>query len=431
MTHELTQEVKTALTGLEAFKSDLLTKVGKFDAFDEAKFNRIADDIGKAIEAGQKEKARADAIETEQKALKESHKLLEAELSGVKTALNRAPSGGNSEDVSKELRTKCKKAFNAFARTPQQLHFDEFLRKEYADDAEFKSLSTGSDPAGGYLVMPEFGGIIQEFVYESSPVRQLASVMTIGTDTLEYVLDNDQNTSGWVGEQSTRTNTTTPTFGKLTIYVNEMYSNPAATQKMLDDAGTDIEAWLADKVASEFARKEATAFVTGSGVMQPKGLLSYDSGTTVASQQIEQVVTGSATDFTYDGLVGLQNSLKEDYQSNAVFLIRRASNANLMKIKDGEGRPIFNMTFDKNAGMRPTIMGQPVYFAADVPAVAGNALAMIYGDIKRAYQIVDRTGIRVLRDPYSSKPNVSFYTTKRVGGGVKNFEAFKIGKIST
>ena len=197
----------------------------------------------------------------------------------------------------------------------------------------------------------------------------------------------------------------------------------------------DVEAWLAAKVAEEFGRKEATAFVTGTGVAQPKGIMSYASSTastttTVAAQQIEQVVTGDAANFTYDGLVNLQNSLKEAYQPNAVFLFRRASNANIMQIKDGQGRPIFNMAFDKNVGLQPTLMGQPCYYAADVAAIASNALAMAYGDIRKAYQIVDRTGIRILRDPYSGKPNVSFYTTKRVGGGVVNFEALKLAKIS-
>ncbi|HYH63348.1 MAG TPA: phage major capsid protein [Urbifossiella sp.] len=430
---ELTKSVETALSAfneyktlVEGIKTKQTTIEGKLDAFDLARLDKLGKDMGDAIELSQKAEAKAKAAEEAQKAL-------EADLTALKTAFNRAPAGDGKTAAERtaELRTKFKKAFNDFARTPEQMYFDDYVKKAHADDAEFKALSAGTDPSGGYLVMPEFGGVIQEFVYESSPVRQLASVTTIGTDTLEYVLDNDQNTSGWVGETASRPNTTTPTFGKLTIYVNELYSNPAATQKMIDDAGLDVEAWLADKVASEFGRKEATAFVSGSGVAQPKGLLSYAAGTTVASQQVEQVVTGSASTFTYDGLVNLQNALKEDYQTSAVFLVRRASNANLMQIKDGEGRPIFNMAFDKNVGLRPTIMGQPVYFAADVPAVASNALAMVYGDIKRAYQIVDRSGIRVLRDPYSSKPNVSFYTTKRVGGGVKNFEAYKIGKIST
>ena len=163
-------------------------------------------------------------------------------------------------------------------------------------------------------------------------------------------------------------------------------------------------------------------------------MLSYTSGTDTTQAQVQQLPTLDAANFTYDGIVNLQANLKEAYQPNAVFLVQRASIANLMQIKDGVGQPIFNMFLARdtgnNAGAETTIMGKQIMFAADMPSIASNALAMIYGDIKRAYQIIDRTGIRILRDPFTSKPNVIFYTTKRVGGGVKNFEAFKIAKIS-
>ncbi|MBN9265966.1 MAG: phage major capsid protein, partial [Hyphomicrobium sp.] len=305
-----------------------------------------------------------------------------------------------------------------------------YLAKRAESQPELKALSVGSDPNGGYLVMPELGGIIQNRVFESSPIRMLATVTPIGSDALELLQDNDEADCGWVSEGGSRGETSTPTLGKLNFPAEEMYAKPKVTQKLLEDASIDVEAWLMQKVADKFARKEATAFVSGTGTGQPRGLLSYTAGTTITSGQIEQVNSGSATTFTYDGLVDLQNALKEAYQPNAVFLIRRVSNTHLMKIKDGEGHPIFNMAFDRNVGLQPTVMGKPVYFAADVPAVTGAALAMIYGDIREAYQIVDRRGISILRDPYSSKPFVEFYTTKRVGGGVKNFEAVKIGKIA-
>jgi HK97 family phage major capsid protein len=204
---------------------------------------------------------------------------------------------------------------------------------------------------------------------------------------------------------------------------------------MLDDSMIDMEGWIGQKVTDKFTRDEATAFVTGSGVNKPKGLTSYTSGTDTTQKQIEQVVTTDAANFTYDGIVNLQAKLKEAYQPNAVFLLQRASIANIMQIKDGNGQPIFNMFFagntGRNTGMQTMIMGKQIYFAADVAAIATNALAMIYGDIRRAYQIVDRAGVRILRDPFTSKPNVLFYVTKRVGGGVKNFEAIKLQKIST
>jgi len=441
----LDQETKTAIDGaltafneyksmVEGFDKKLKDIAPKMDAFDEVKLTKLEKTIGDAIEQSQKERDARKALEDQNAALAAKHKELETELSEVKTAFNRAPAaGGSSEEKAKEQALLRKKLFNEFGRMRSENRdgFDEYLAKRAATDPEVKALVTNSDPNGGYLIMPEMGGIIQTRVFESSPMRQLASVMTIGSDQYEVILDNDEAASGWVGETAARSTTNSPTLGKLTIFCNELYANPKASQKVLDDAGIDLEAWLGKKVSDKFARDEATGFVTGNGVNKPKGLLSYTSGTDINSQQVEQVVTGDAASFTYDGLVDLQNSLKEPYQANAVFLLQRASNRSLMKIKDGIGDPIFNMTFDKNVGLEAMIMGKPFRYAADMPTLTTNALAMAYGDFRAAYQIVDRMGIRVLRDPYTDKPNVAFYTTKRVGGGVVNFEAYKIAKIST
>ncbi|WP_435007994.1 phage major capsid protein [Tundrisphaera lichenicola] len=421
----------TAMSGLETFKTELAPKMGKLDSIDEAKMKKISDFIGEAAEESQKLNGKLKAAE---EAFEAKTKALETELTQVKTALNRPSAVVETPELkAKEISLKRKKLFNDFARhqdDENKIYFDNFLKRNVTDEAEFKAMSVNSEPNGGYLVVPEFGGVITTKVYESSPIRQLASVITIGTDTYEVILDNDQNTSGWVGETATRSDTTTPTLGKLSITVNELYTQPKASQKMLDDSTIDIESWLAGKAGEEFGRKEATAFVSGNGVMQPKGFLSYASGTDLAAQQIEQVNSGSAGAFTYSGLVSLQSSLKEQYQANATFLLKRATIASIMTIVDGQSRPIFNMMFDKNVGLEPTIMGRSARFANDMPAVASAALAMAYGDFREAYQIVDRAGIRVLRDPFTDKPNVRFYTTKRVGGGVKNFEAIKLHKLT-
>lgn len=416
MSVDINEQVKTAaMSAFETFKSDLAPKLSKLDAFDEAKFDKIQAAIADAVEAGQKAEAKAKAQDDQIKALEAA------------VARPSAPAPEKKE----ELAAQGKKLFNAFARNDKhrELHFDDYVKS--VDDAQYKALSTASNPDGGYLTSPEFGGIVNTFVYETSPIRQLATVTTVGTDMLEVVIDNGEATSGWVGETESRSDTNTPALNKLSIPVNELYAEPRATQKMLDDGIVDIESWLAGKVGEQFARKEATAFVNGTGFNQPRGLLTYTAGTTIASSQVEQVVTGSGSTFTYDGLIDLTSALKEPYHANAVFLVRRASLANLLKIKDGQNQPIFNMVYDKTAGVQSGIMGKPLYFAADVPAVASNALAMIYGDIRAAYQIVDRTGLRVLRDAYTAKPYVKFYTTKRVGGSVVNFEAFKVAKIST
>lgn len=440
----LDTETKTAIDGalkafneykdtVEGLKAEVGTMRVKTDAFDQSKLDKLAKDIADGIETNQKAWQKAQAE------LDAKQKLLESENDALKTAFNRVGQGnGETENKGKEFRKKLNRAFNEFARTKSgngQMYFDDYLTSNFKDDAEFKTLSVNSDPNGGYLVLPEITGPQNEFVYETSPIRQLATVTTIGTDSMEIILDNDQAGSGWVGETDGRTATTTPVFQKVEIPVNELYANAPVTQKMLDDAMIDIEGWLAQKVSDRFSRDEATAFVTGNGVNKPKGMLSYTSGTDTTQKQIQQVVTGDAANFTLDGIVNLQAALKEPYQANAAFLLQRASIANIMQIKDGNGQPIFNMFFagntGNNAGMQTVIMGKQIYFAADVPAIGSNALAMIYGDIRRAYQIVDRIGVRILRDPFTSKPNVLFYVTKRVGGGVKNFEALKLAKIST
>lgn len=428
---DVVAEVKSALetfsTGMkafEAFKSEIAPKVEKMDGLDKSKFDKMAADVGSAIELAQKEAGARKALEDQAKAL-------ETKVSALETALAR-PGAASREEKAKEVAEKRNQLFNKWAKTESENKesFKAFIERAVSDEGERKALTTGSDPNGGYLVMPEFGGVIQTRVFETSPVRQLASVQQVSTDQFEYVLDNDEAAAGWVGETASRSETNTPTLGKLIIPVNEIYANPKATQKMLDDGIVDVEGWLSGKVAEIFARTEATSFVSGNGVLKPKGLLSYTAGTTIASQQVEQVVSGTSAAFTYAGLVDLQNALKEEYQPNAVFMIKRATNAALMKILDGESRPIFNMMYDKNVGLQPTIMGKPVYFANDMEAIGASSLSAIYGDIRRAYLILDRMGVRVLRDPFTAKPYVHFYTTKRVGGAVVNFEAYKIQKLA-
>lgn len=423
---------ENAMKAFEALKTDVLPLKKKFEELDgEAKgqFAKMEKAISDAIELHQKKDAGA------RKALEDQAKAQADQIKAIETAMNRPGAAVNGEADEKLAKKAIKKLFNEFARLPEdseqpKVHFHTFAQGKAKNDPELKALSVNSDPNGGYLVMPEFGGMIQTRVFETSPIRQLATVTSVGSDSYEVILDNDEAAASWVGEQASRPNTNNPQLGKLAIPVNEMYAFPKATQKILDDAQIDMEAWLGQKVGDIFGRTEATSFVTGNGVNKPKGIMSYDSGTTLSSQQIQQVNAGSTSDFTYDGLISLTNALKEPYHANAVFLMQRGSFASIMKIKDGEGRPIFNLMYDKVAGLSNLVLGKSVYFAADIASISSASLSAVYGDIRRAYQIVDRTGIRVLRDPFTDKPNVGFYTTKRVGGAVVNFEAIKIQKMS-
>jgi len=310
-----------------------------------------------------------------------------------------------------------------------QKSFGKYLRKDEKGMGpdQYKALSVGSDPDGGYWVTPQMSARIITDINESSPLRELATVETISGNSLELVSDTDEAASGWVAEKESRPETATPQIKKNEIVAHEIYAEPRATQRMLDDTGFSVEGWLARKIADKFRRTEATAYVNGTGVGKPRGIMSYTAGT--AWGTIEQVVSGAAAAVTFDGLIDLETALKEDYRNRAVFLMKRTTVGAVRKLKDSNGQYLWQPNLQ--VGQPATLMGYPVRLANDVAAVAANALAVAFGDFGAAYTIVERSGIRVLRDPYTAKPFVKFYSTRRVGGDVVNFEAFKIQKIST
>ena len=439
MTQEITTEVKNALNAFETFKTDLAGKLGKLDAFDAEKFDKLQKSIGDAVEKEQKAEARIKAQEEASKARDEADKLRDVQFKAMEkqqelleAAFNRPIAPEAKADAKQEFLTKSSQLVNDFARrggNPER-GFVDFMQADESRADSLKAMSVNSDPDGGYLVIPSLGGTIQTFLRETSPMRQLADVQTISSGSMEYLLDNDEADAGWVAETQPRPETRTPQLSKLIIPVSEIYAQPKATQKLIDDAAIDIEAWLAGKVAEKFAREENKAFIAGDGQNKPRGILTYAAGTSPGSQQVVQIASANASGFAYDGLVNLQTSLKEPYQANASFLVNRLGFGALLLIKDGNSTPIFNMAYDARVGLQRSILGSPLYFASDMPVVAANALAAAYGDFKQAYQILDRTGIRVLRDPFTDKPFVKFYTTKRVGGGVKNFEAFALLKVA-
>lgn len=316
--------------------------------------------------------------------------------------------------------------------------FGRALRKDVAQLSleERAAMQVGSAPDGGIWVPPNTGGRIVTKVFESSPIRQIASVQTISSDSLGGVRDDDEADCGWVGETGARPETGTPQIGEWRVPVHEMYAEPKVTQKLLDDAAVDVEAWLAGKVADKFARTESAAFVTGDGVGKPRGFLTYPTAATDDDSRpwgtIEHVVTGAAGAFAAadpaDPIITLVFALKDAYAMNAVMLMRRSTEAAVRKLKDGQDNYLWQPDF--TAKSQRSILGVPVMIAADMPAIAANSLSIAVGDFRTGYQIVDRVGIRVLRDPYTSKPWVKFYTTKRVGGGLINTEAVKVLKFS-
>ncbi len=308
--------------------------------------------------------------------------------------------------------------------------FVMFLRKGIeipADQLEFaqKTMSVDSDVNGGFLVEPETSGEMVKLIHESNPIRQLASVQTIGSASLKINCDLDRPASGWVGERQSRTAGSSPGVKQVEIVAHEMYAYPEATQQFLDDAAVNVEAWLNAYCSNAFALDEATAFISADGANQkPRGLLSYADGTTFGYIERQQCAGTGA--IVANDLIDVQTLLKEGYQKNAVWMLNRLLIGTIRKIKDAtSGQYIWQPGLQEST---PSILlGRPVYHNADLVTTLTNGSDLaIYGDLKAAYQIVDRVGIRVLRDPFTNKPLVGFYTTKRTGGAVKNFEAVKV-----
>ncbi len=316
--------------------------------------------------------------------------------------------------------------------------FGNFMRKgaEHYDDIERKAMNVGSDTEGGYLVPADISGRIISKLYELSPIRQIASVQMISSDALEGIEDLNEADAGWVGETSTRPETNTPNVGKWRIPVEEMYAQPKATQKLLDDAGVDIENWLAMKVADKMARLEGAAFITGNGIGKPRGFATYTTAATAdatrAWGQLEHVATGVAGDFAAsnpsDILLDLIMAFKSANLNNANWVTRRTIIAKIRKFKEATTNA-YMWQPGLQVGQPPELLGYPVVMAEDMPALASGSLSLALGNFK-AYQIVDRFGIRMLRDPFTDKPYVKFYSTKRTGGAVLDFEAIKFIKFS-
>ena len=382
------------------------------------------------LEALEKNKGVAEV----QEKLEKMNTDIDSRMEKLETAQNRAVKTFEAPTEKDELQREAKAAAISYLRSGHITDEQRIVLEKAKDlNPEYKALSVDSDPDGGFLVRAEIATEMQKRVFESSPMRQLASVQQISSDALEINYDDDEPGSGWVGEQQSRPETSSNQLKQLRIPAHELYANPRATQKLLDDAAVDVEAWHAGKVTEKFARDEATAFISGDGVLKPKGILSYPSTSSDNEfGKLQQVNSGSAGAVTAEGLIDLQNSLFEEFQSGASFLMRRATSADERKLKNTDGNYLWNFQpiTGLNSGPMEMLLGKPVRFASDMPAVAGDALAISYGDYRRGYQIVDRVGIRVLRDPFTAKPFIQFYTTKRVGGAVKQFQAIKLQKLA-
>lgn len=403
--------------------------------FDEAK--ATLDKIGEATAAMRElhEKSIGD-LKAENKEIAEKYA---AEVDAVKAAQADVAKLTERQDAI-EMTMKRDKAFDAAANmgvpNEQKKHYDAlygndgYMRKgDYeALKVELKAMSSLNDADGGYLIPKITSDRVSKIIYETSAVRDLAYVETISGKSMEMMVDNDEADAGWVGETQARTTTDTPQIGQIEIFVREMYAKPKVTQNLLDDAVWDVENWLVRKITEKFSRYENTGFVSGNAPTRPKGFLTYTSGTDPNLQQIEQVIGGDATAVTEDLPIKLEGALKVEYRGAAQYVMNRTTENKIRLLKDGMGNYMWQPSYQ--LGQPRTLNGYAYKLFNDMPAVEAGALAMAFGNFNLAYTILDRAGIRVLRDPFSSKPYVEFYTTKRVGGGVTNFEAIKLGKIA-
>jgi HK97 family phage major capsid protein len=313
---------------------------------------------------------------------------------------------------------------------------EKYLRKGLEAGVELKAVTGVSDAAGGYAVPEEIDATIDRLLTSVSPIRAIANVVKVGSAGYRKLVTSGGTASGWVSEVAGRPETDTPTFIEIAPPAGELYANPAASQAMLDDAAFDVEAWLASEIATEFARAEGAAFVAGSGVNQPKGFLAQPASAQADGSRpfgtLQFVPSGASGAFVsgtpQDRLIDLVQALRPPYRQGAVFVMNSATASVIRKFKTADGAFLWQPGLV--TGQPDTLLGYPLVEAEDMPDIAADSLSIAFGNFKAGYLIAERSETQILRDPYTHKPFVHFYATKRVGGQVSNSEAIKLMKFT-
>ncbi|MBN8629986.1 MAG: phage major capsid protein [Rhodobacterales bacterium] len=326
-----------------------------------------------------------------------------------------------------EVEAPHQKAFNAYLRSGD----DDGLRGLML---EGKAMSTAVAADGGYLVDPQTSDRIQSLLLSTSSLRSIANVVQVEATSFDVIVDRSEVGSGWATEAASTTETATPVIERISIKLHELAAMPKASQRLLDDSAFDVEGWLAEKIATRFIRAEAAAFINGDGVDKPKGILLP---TKVANAswtwgQLGYIPTGAAADFAttnaVDCIVNLVYALGADYRANAAFVMNSKTVGAVRKMKDADGRFMWSDGLAANEPAR--LMGYPVLVSEDMPDVGANTYPIAFGDFRAAYTIAERPDLRILRDPFSAKPNVLFYANKRVGGDITDYAAIKLLKVA-
>jgi HK97 family phage major capsid protein len=386
-----------------------------FDAFKAENDGRLAEIERKRAS----DVLTAEKVDRINRALDEQKRLVD----GLVLAHRRPQLGRDGRPLAAEA-SEHKAAFDAYMRGGAE----EALR-----GIERKALTVAAE--GGYLIPEETEREIGRRLAQVSPIRAIAGVRQVSGNVYKKPFVTAGAASGWVAETGARTETTKPTLAELEFPTMELYAMPSATATLLDDSAVNIDEWLAGEVETVFAEQEGTAFVTGDGTNKPTGFLNYTkiAEASWAWTKIGYVLTGVSGDFAAsdpsDNLVDLVYALKAGYRQNAHWVMNRATQAAVRKLKDENGLYIWQPS--AVAGAPASLMNFPIAESEDMPDIDDDAYAIAFGDFRHGYLIVDRVGVRVLRDPYSAKPYVLFYTTKRVGGGVQDFDAIKLLKFGT
>lgn len=405
------KETKTASASPEA-RAAMHEMMAAFEAFKGANDARL-DEIEK--------KALADVL------LEEKVARIDQAVAGAQARLDRALSESRRPMLGAEP--------PAVVAAPEaKAAWDGYMKSGQSYGLELKAGLSSASNSAGYVVPPETERAIERRLMAGSPMREIATVRTVGSGVFRKPVSTAGVTAGWVAETAARPETDPATLSLLEFSSADLYASPAATQSLLDDALIDLDEWLAAEVEDAFAAQETAAFVSGDGVNKPKGFLAYTTATegTQTWGQIGTVASGAAGAFASsspaDKLIDLIYAPKAQYRPNGRFVMNRRTVSAVRKFKDADGNYIWSPA--TRPGETASLLGYPVTEIETMPDVAANSLSIAFGDFSRGYLIVDRAGVRVLRDPYSAKPYVLFYTTKRVGGGVQNFDAIKLMKFA-
>ena len=391
----------------------------EFKTANDARLVKMGADKGTSDEMSVMKKA-FDDLAAESKAAREK-------LENYEAKATRRNLGGGKGDDSDDV-TAHKAAFGSYLRKGKEF--------DLAIEQKALGISTNLGADGGYAVPKVIDGDIDALLINISPMRSLAKVIQIGTSDYHKLVNLRGTSSGWVGEAAARPATNTPSLVDIKPPMGELYANPQATQQMLDDVFFNAESWLAGEVATEFARAEGAAFITGTGTNQPTGFLTptyvATDDATRTFGQLQYVPTGVAGAFSttnpVDVFYTLVGKFKKGYRQGAKFLTNKQVLFQVAAMKDPSGRYIFTPV--QSPSVPESILGYEVVEAEDMPAVAAGSLSLAFGNFPQGYLIVDRMGMRVIRDPFSNKPYIGFYSTKRLGGAVINSEAIKALRFS-